>query len=177
MKEELNVVFLDIDGVLQPYDSDCRLDNPDKDLVNVLSQKYNIDYTQYYWADVLAAYLDWHKNAITRLRTILDETSSKIIISSDWREEIHPYKMRDLLKIHNLDNYWIADTFICKKFIYYPQRRAIEINEAIKRFSINNFVVLDDMKGLIDYFPNNMVKTHNYLKEKDVKKALKILKK
>lgn len=82
----MKIVFLDIDGVLQPYDSDNRfyeINAKTKKLVMELSEKYNIDYSQYSIYDILATYYDWNDDAISRLKHILSITSSKIIITSD----------------------------------------------------------------------------------------------
>ncbi len=108
----MNIVFLDIDGVLQPYNSGYRFLNVDKRIIRNLSMQYNIDYSKYDFWDVASVYYDWDEQAISRLKYILDETNSKIIISSNWRSNIYPNKMRDLLTIQGLGNYWFADNII-----------------------------------------------------------------
>ena len=175
----MNVVFLDIDGVLQPYDSEnifYEIDSKVKMLVKKLSEKYGIDFSQYNVYDILAVYYDWHNDAVSRLMHILDETGAKIIISSDWRSNKKIYKMRDLLKIRNLDTYWLADNPIIKKASL-VENRALEINESLAKYPIDNFVVLDDLEGLKYYFPNNAVITYDYLKTSDMNECIKILKK
>ena len=95
----MKIVFLDIDGVMQPYDAENRFYISDKSLVDSLSEKYHTDYHIYSIYDVMAVYYDWHEQAIARLKNILDKTGAKIIISSDWRSEKTPNKMPDLLII------------------------------------------------------------------------------
>ncbi len=107
----MNIVFLDINGVLQPDYYKHRF-SVDKSILKKLSNKHNIDYSQYDFYDVAAVYCDWDEQAVVRLKYILDETNSKIIVSSDWRNDRLPNKMKDLLTIQGLDRYWFADN-IC----------------------------------------------------------------
>ena len=176
MKEN-NIVFLDIDGVLQPFDNELRFFYNNDGLIKKLSDKYNIDYSIYDKFDVFAVYYDWEECAVERLRHILDETNSKIIISSGWRTERLPNKMKDLLTIQNLDKYYLADNIICDGIHSYHETRAYEIKNSIRKYNITNFVVLDDMMELEGYFPNNSVITHNYISLNDMNKCIKILKK
>ena len=170
----MNVVFLDINGVLQP-DYFRRRFNADKKIIEMLSNKHNIDYSQYDFYDVAAVYCDWDEQAVVRLKYILNETNSKIIVSSDWKNNRLPNKMKDLLAIQDLDRYWFADNIelYCQSYI---KTRAMEIKDSLDRYDIDNFVVLDDMQELLEYFPNNCVITHNIMSNDDMNKCIKILK-
>ena len=177
----MKVVFLDIDGVLQPYESEYRfyeIDKKAKRIVFDLSEKHDVDYEKYSIYDILAVYHDWNLEAVERLRSILDETKAKIIISSDWKSERFPYKMRDLLKIHNLDKYWYADNIIIRKPSSSTYEiRHLEIDDSLKQYPIDNYVVLDDMKKLREYYPDNSVITYDHISITDMNDAIKILKK
>ena len=176
----MKIVFLDIDGVLQPYDSEYRfyeIDKKAKRIVYDLSEKYDVDYEQYSIYDILAVYYDWNMEAILRLKKVLDETNSKIIISSDWKSERFPHKMRDLLKIHDLDKYWYCDNTIIRKILPMAEIRHLEIEDSLKKYPIDNFVVLDDLKKLGDYYPNNSVITYDYMSINNMNDCIKILKK
>lgn len=175
--EKNNIVFLDIDGVLQPFDNDYRFFYEENGLIKELSEKYNIDYSIYDKFDVLAVYYDWEETAVSRLKHILDETNSKIIISSDWRSKRQPNKMKDLLTLQNLNKYYLADNIICEDINNYHEKRAYEIKHSLREYNVSNFVVLDDMVELEGYFPNNTVITYNYLSLSNMNKCLKILKK
>ena len=175
--EENKVIFLDIDGVLQPFDNEYRFFYEGDNLIKKLSNKYNIDYSIYDKFDILAVYYDWEECAVERLRHILNETNSKIIVSSGWRSNRLPNKMKDLLTIRNLDNYYLADNIISDGISSYHETRAYEIKDSLRKYNISNFVVLDDMLELEGYFPNNSVITHNYISINDMNKCLKILKK
>lgn len=174
----MNIVFLDIDGVLQPYNAEFRFLNLDRNIIKKLSNEYNTDYSIYEFDDVIAAYYDWDEQAISRLKYILDQTSSKIIVSSDWRRANAIYKVRDLLKIQHLDNYWFSDNIIISKDVEKDKsvRRAKEIENSLKIYNIDNYVVLDDDKGLKSFYPNNSVITSNIISIDDMRECIRILK-
>ena len=173
----MNIVFLDIDGVLQPYESEFRF-YTDKKLIGDLSKKYNIDYSAYNFWDVAGTFYDWDEQAISRVKYILDSTHSKIIMSSNWRNEKQPNKMKDLLTIQGLNKYYFADNEIISKDVEENKikRRALEIERSIIKYNIDNFAILDDFKGLEEYYPNNAVITHNIISINDMNKCIKILK-
>ncbi len=176
----MKAVFLDIDGVLQPYDTKDRfyeIDKKAKKLVQDLSEKYHVDYSRYSIYDILMVYYDWKSEAVERLRSVLNQTGAKIIISSDWRRKEQPNKMLDLLRIHELDKYWFADNIIIKKPIMAFEQRYEEITDSLNRYPIDNFVVLDDMEQLKEYFPNNSVITNDYITVSDMNECVRILKK
>ncbi len=172
----MNVVFLDIDGVLQPYNSCYRFDNLSNNQILELSKKWNVDYSKYGIDEVSAAYYDWEEQAICRLKHILKETNSKIIVSSDWRSKEQPYKMRDLLAIHYLADYWYGDNAILGVGFGGAEVRAKEIEDSLNKYPIDNFVVLDDMPELGCYFPDNSVITSNYISLNNMNKCVRILK-
>ena len=173
----MNVVFLDINGVLHPHNSFKRFNYMHTDILQRLSFEHGIDYTKYSSYDICGVYYDWDKEAVYRLRYILDNTNSKIIVSSNLRDSYNKYKMRDLLEIYRLGKYWFCDTPINKDNLKYYLHKAKEIQDTIDKYNIDNYVVLDDMVELIRCFPNNLVCTRNCIQDEDVKRAIKILKK
>ena len=106
------VVFLDIDGVLQPF-TQYRFEHiQNGDLERVyeeLQQKTGVDYRQYDKYDVAAVYYDWDLHAVSELKRVLDTTAAKIVLSSSWRDETDD-RMRDLFRIHGLEQYFIGGT-------------------------------------------------------------------
>ncbi len=72
----MNIIFLDIDGVLNS--EKWFLDNP-----HIMHPDDNID-----------------KNAVQHLNKICKETDAKIVISSTWRLSRTVEKMKDVLKNH-----------------------------------------------------------------------------
>ena len=172
----MKVVFLDIDGVLVPIIKK-KSNYINTDIVNLLSNRYNIDYNKYDIKDVFKVYYDWDKSAIKRLKKILDVTDSKIIISSNWRDIKRPSKMHDLLKIHNLDYYYYCDNKILNSSFDIFENRANEIKDSLNRYDISNYVVIDDWYPLKEYFKNNFVCTNNTIDDNNVISAIKILSK
>ena len=106
------VVFLDIDGVLQPFTQHRfeHIQNGDMEKVyDELQRKHNVDYRQYDIYDVAAVYYDWHPDAVRELRRVLDTTGAKIVLSSSWRDDFD-YRMRDFFRIYDLDIYFAGST-------------------------------------------------------------------
>lgn len=175
----MNVIFLDIDGVLQPFNSKNRFLHRDRDLIKILSNAYNVDYSIYDYYDVAAVYYDWDEQAVYRLKYILNETNSKIIVSCNWRSNKFPNKMKDLLTIQGLDNYWFTDNVILHRQQLYDTLQIIrfrEICDSLNKYEIDNFVVLDDWREMVEFFPNHSVITHNVISDDNMTKCIRILK-
>lgn len=175
------IIFLDIDGVIQHPSAMKRFTVNRKSLVDRLSQELAIDYHQYNEFDVAAAYYDWHPQAINLLKSIITKTNAYIVISSNWRNLLLPNKMKDLLKIHALDKYYLEDTpqitnisNYQDKLMLYPNR-VVEILTYLEDHpDITNYVVLDDL-DLSSGLDNHFVKTNNLLTEENANTCIKIL--
>jgi hypothetical protein len=185
------ILFLDIDGVLQPGWSQKRFDhinNGDLDkLYPKLFAQTGIDYSRYDIYDVSAVYYDWHKTAKTQLRRILDETNAKIVLSSAWRTK-NLYKMKILFNIFNFNDYYIDNTIKTSSKEYDKLRklprykniygdRSIQILEYLHKYDhINMYVAVDDL-NLSDCLGDHFVYTGNvgYLNEKHADKCIEIL--
>ena len=104
--EKRKVIFLDIDGVLQPATSQERFQHDMDALKAELAVKYDdehfLELDKY---DVAAVYYDWDENAVRLLHDILRHCDEEIVLSSDWRQTKNLEDMRTLMKIHNLDQY------------------------------------------------------------------------
>lgn len=81
------VIFLDIDGVVQPYASMNQRGNQDAvALRRRLAMFLNPDIAALPAPTVRAVYEDWDKPSVEHLHTLLRRHQAVIIISSSWRE-------------------------------------------------------------------------------------------
>ena len=85
--EKRKVIFLDIDGVLQPTSAQERFNHDMEALKVELAEKYQDDhFLELDKYDVAAVYYDWNKQAVERLRGLLWHCDAEIVLSSDWRQ-------------------------------------------------------------------------------------------
>ena len=136
----MKVVFLDIDGVLNDA---ATIMESEKDLPT--------------------------KDHLDCLKTIIDATDAKIILSSTWR--LFPGARNDVKNaLRNVGLEFIDKTKELRD-------RASEIQEWLSRHpEVEKFVILDD-EEISGKFPNNLVQTTFYrgLLPEHAEKAIKIL--
>ena len=129
-----NIIFLDIDGVLNYLNYFIKMKNT---RVN-----YNkVFYNNYYYATFLINLLDIDQNKLYLLKEIIRETNSKVVISSSWR---------------NLKIYPLIEDYLIKMGIpvigttpYINSKRGLEIKTYLKEHKVDNYIILDD-----DIFPD-----------------------
>lgn len=159
MKENIKVIFLDIDGVLNSYD--WRLKNKEKNNeIKCLDDR-----------------------AIKILAEIVKTSGAKIVLSSSWRTKDADDVYMKILKskFENLSITIFSETGYCRK--KYP--RGWEIREWLKNnrkiYNIVSFVIIDDdsqgisshKKTLLPYYVKTSFK--DGLKEKHIDKILHVL--
>lgn len=164
-----NIIFLDIDGVIQPYDNQYRFLHDMKETINYLCKKYQTEiYRNMDIYDVCAAYYDWDEIAIGMLTKILRITDSYVVIHSGWKEYNNLDQMKALFALYNLEDYIIG---ICEK-----GDKIKVINKYLENHKdeINEYIVIDD-EDMTSSFGHHFVKTRNYLTSKNYEQCIKLL--
>jgi hypothetical protein len=168
-----NIIFLDIDGVLQPVGKQDRFKHDMDELKIQLASEYQdegfLNMDKY---DVAAVYYDWDKGAVERLRNLVKAGDAEIIISSDWRL-YNPFpKINYFFKIYQLDPFVTGDTPISKK------SRSDDIAQYLEHHDdVQNFVILDDnyRSEFEEKYPDHFVYCPNIFNDGCYNKALDIL--
>jgi hypothetical protein len=137
---KMNIIFLDIDGVMRTYESDCywsqKLGEPIPDM-----------YKRHFSPDALE-----NLNYITLL------TGSKIVITSTWRLFYTLTELKSLFRERGFRGDIIGVTGVC-------DTRGEEIVEWLNEHRIDNFVVIDDnIKDILNRIPEVKVIKCNPLK-------------
>ncbi len=141
------VVFLDFDGVLtsEPFTRQCIFEYRRE-------SRFGLD-----WFD---------PDCIEHLRTIVDATGAKIVVSSSWRD-LGIDKLRIVWSENDMPGELIGTTPI------WVLTKVSAIKEFLKQYPCDSYVVLDDS----DLHLPNQVKTdpHTGLVDKNVIEAISIL--
>lgn len=158
--ENRKVIFLDIDGVLQPTTAQERF-NHDMDALKIeLAEKYQDDhFLELDKYDVAAVYYDWNKKAVERLRDLLWHCDAEIVLSSDWRQTKTLEDMRTLMKIHNLHEYLTELVPETRQWSWKYEDIPAYLLEHPK---LTRYVVIDDM-NMEKYFRGKFVNCDRFL--------------
>jgi len=165
------VIFLDIDGVINPVH-----------YMNALYKMWKASHNQIKSKDEYGQ-LFFYQN-VEQLKNIIDATQAKIIISSTWRLA-GLQEMKNLWKHRALpgeviditpNEVQVVEAGIEK---YYDEVcRGTEIDYWMKKNNFTgNYVIIDDTPDMLKSQQNYFVKTDSYcgLTQKDAQKAINIL--
>lgn len=164
-----NIIFLDIDGVIQPYDSQERFDHDLNKLVDYLCDKYNHSiYREMDKYDIGAAYYDWDDIAVGILTKLIRTTASYVVVHSDWRMTNDLAKLKALFQLYNLEDYIID---VCPK-----GEKADAVTEYIEknRGWIYRYVVIDDA-DMTANFGHCFVKTSDIINMNNYRQCVMVL--
>ena len=181
----INVIFLDIDGVLNGYNFWNLLG------WNIIS-KFNSDRLKGWYRDITEPF-GVHERKVKRLAKIIHNTmNTKVVISSCWRFGLQSnnlsYAQRKLLDLF--------DKYDIKIYGYTPRSESGKRDEEIKAWlskhkEVNKFIILDDENfDLQCFMEKELIQTSSVprgryikgkwyentgLKNKHVRQAIKIL--
>ena len=170
--DERKVVFLDIDGVLQPTTAQDRFKHDMEALKKELAEKYNdchfLELDKY---DVAAIYYDWDKKAVDFLHKLLSECDAEIVISSDWRTTKNIEDMKSLMKIHGLDVYITEMLPQTHDFSWKYEDIPVYLSE---HPNLKSYIVIDDM-NMEKYFRGRFVYCEKCFGKKEYYQAYRLL--
>lgn len=168
----MKIIFLDIDGVLQP-DTRKRFDH-DLDALKQQLIAQNKEFETLDKYDLGAVYFDWDKTAVALRKKLCETTGVRFVISSDWRFGKDLKKLRLLFSIHNLGEY-VFDTLPTGKT---NRHRSEEIQVYLNEHEdFGRFVIIDDAYSFefTRDFPKNFVHTEWAFNQENYAKVAKIL--
>ena len=179
MANSKKVIFLDIDGVLQPLKSQNRFDHKTDDLEKLretLASKFNSkEYYKMHYYDIGAVYYDWDKEAVNRLKILCLKSKAEIIISSDWRYYHKLPALKAIFQIYELGD---QVTGAIRREETPEETRVDMIVEYLEKIpDIDKFIILDDKTySFPKLFPEQFVHcSKKIFDEENLKKALQLL--
>ncbi len=170
------VIFLDIDGVLQPPMNQARFKHDLEVLRRTIAEDFSdgsyFDLDEY---DLGAIYYDWDKEAVELLRNLCQDFGAEIVVISDWRRSKSVDQLKAYFRIHHLDQYVTDKTDEGGTAPYY---RAGEVKAYLDLHpSIERFVIIDDgyRESYAILFPKQLVQTRSRIEAADEMCARQIL--
>ncbi|MCY4628629.1 MAG: HAD domain-containing protein [Acidobacteria bacterium] len=170
------VIFLDIDGVLQPVSGQKRFRHDLDALREGLAERFRDSlYRRLDKHDLGAVFHDWDQRAVARVRSLCEEQNARIVVSSDWRRRKSREDLKALFRIHGLDDL-VADK--TGDDAGAPHYRAGEVHHYLAEHAgIDRFVIIDDgyAHEFEQLYADQFVKTLDSLDETDTRRARQIL--
>lgn len=176
----MNVVLSDIDGVLQPLDSQRRFEHDMDALRRELVALRGPGYAELSKFDIGAVRYDWHPKAVENLRTFCTEGQASIVLTSRWREGKTLGALRLLLEIQGLGSLLQDMTPLLGTVLRDDFRlgggRHLEIKAYLEAHpEVERYVIVDDVDdGLSSAFPSNFVQTEKYLDRRALREMRRI---
>ena len=165
----MKVIFLDIDGVLQPGSYQDRFEHLAEvsDLAKKLNVKLNNGFDYYKLVggdkeydnkqqvnkyDIGAVYWDWHPEAVKLLHEVIDKTGAKIVLSTDWRGR-GLEEMRGLIDIKGFGKYLYGATYFAAKSYSSTDGELFTSEEMSKQEQEFSKITADIQNGLGKIYP------------------------
>lgn len=173
------IIFLDIDGVISPTDSDDhQVFNPDKK--GMFDKQYYIKKAKEYKEANCMDYLDsydmyvvetyWSTVACAKLKELLEATNSKLVMESSWIHSYGKNSMPGLLKMAGLEDYYLD--------IALGEDKLDGILKYLKAHpEIKDYIIIDDEDfwHLGNYFGHRFIQSDNVINDEDCVMAKMVL--
>jgi hypothetical protein len=170
------IIFLDIDGVLQPYGSELRFKHKLREERDELAKTDPV-YASMCAYDIGACRYDWEPGAVNYLQRLCNECNADIVITSDWKSFNKRLEMlQALFRFYDLHERVIAMTITPPDSHDRVDEVKNYVDENINE--ISHFVILDDrfVSSFESVFPDNFVYSDDsYLRERHFLAAKRIL--
>lgn len=148
------IIFLDIDGVINPYMYD-EMVKEEPDLPHKLAkEKNNPNIEKISAFTVTQVYHCFDSKACSYIKRLLDEFQAKIVVTSSWRVFYPFLEMQAILDLQNLGKYMIGATDNNRKPRYQ------QIYDYIDENHIDAYIVIDDF-NMAKYFGYRFIHTKN----------------
>lgn len=138
MNDGINIIFLDIDGVL----------NSRTHMNNLIQQRKSVS----------SGNMELNRESILILKEIINKTNAKIVLSSSWRKILrNVVNVRNQLKSHGISLLGLTGTSQSGK-------RDDEIREWINNWineknNIRSFIIIDDDEQDIELYKDRLIHT------------------
>ncbi len=150
--DEKCVLFLDIDGVLQPTWSQKRFDYDLDALQKEMAEFFNDEgYLKMDKYDIAAVFYDWDFVSIGYLKKFLIDFNADIVLHSSWINHSNLANLKRLFRIHQLDDYLVDLT---EKNSGYrddgtSRSKVLVIDEYLEKHpEIDRYAIIDDDRSL-----------------------------
>lgn len=161
----MNIIFLDIDGVLNTQNS-----------INMQLSENKGRYNE----DISAFLYDFDQEAVGNLKDLIKDSNGKIVITSNWRlNEVLMEELLDQFDKNDISREIIIGQTPDLQSEVTDNLRANEIKEWLSAFQdeINSFVIIDDIDDMGEYTDTNLAicDKHDGFTGKVKKKAIEIM--
>ena len=110
MEKPEKIIFLDVDGVIQPFRNQERFNHDLKELRKYLAREYNNDeYLEMDRFDLGAVCFDWDEDVVDRVKRLCVQVPAQIVITSTLRRYFPLSRIKDYFRLHDLDQYIVGE--------------------------------------------------------------------
>ena len=177
-----NIIFLDIDGVIQPYDNNYRFGHSPDLTMEKLRKEFDpklVDEGDRW--DILAAYYDWDEVALARVAKLCRHSGAYIVLHSSWIGSSSLERLKLFFEFHGMGDYVLDVCHKCDPEETGARERELGYwigdKEAIilkwlddHAGEVQNYIVIDDY-DMSWTFGSRFIRTSDYMTDIDYQVA------